>query len=99
VVVKLGGLGMVRCGFDWHLRDKPIGSEELARAMAPWIDYCIEKFGPQRAMFESNFPVDKVSFSYNVMYNAFKQMSKQYSATERAAMFHDTATRVYRIAA
>ena len=98
VVVKLGGLGMVRCGFDWHLRDQPIGSEELARAMAPWIDYCIEKFGPQRAMFESNFPVDKVSFSYNVMYNAFKRMSKQYSATERAAMFHDTATRVYRIA-
>jgi len=49
-------------------------------------------------MFESNFPVDKVSFSYNVMYNAFKRMSKQYSATERAAMFHDTAARIYRIA-
>jgi len=98
VLVKLGGLGMVRCGFDWHLRDKPIGSEELAQAMAPWIDYCIEKFGPQRAMFESNFPVDKVSFSYNVMYNAFKRMSKSYSAAERAAMFHDTAVRAYRIA-
>jgi predicted TIM-barrel fold metal-dependent hydrolase len=48
-------------------------------------------------MFESNFPVDKVSYSYNVMYNAFKRLSKGYSATERAAMFHDTAARVYRI--
>ena len=98
VVVKLGGLGMVRCGFDWHTREKPIGSEELATAMAPWLTYCIEKFTPERSMFESNFPVDKVSFSYNVMWNAFKRFSKGYSATERAAMFHDTASRIYRIA-
>jgi predicted TIM-barrel fold metal-dependent hydrolase len=97
VVMKLGGLGMVRCGFDWHKRSKPIGSEELAAAMAPWLSYCIEKFTPARCMFESNFPVDKVSFSYNVMYNAFKRFSKGYSAGERAAMFHDTAARVYRI--
>jgi predicted TIM-barrel fold metal-dependent hydrolase len=76
----------------------PIGSEELAAAMAPFMTYCIEQFGPNRCMFESNFPVDKVSYSYNVMYNAFKRLSRGYSATERAAMFHDTATRVYRIA-
>jgi predicted TIM-barrel fold metal-dependent hydrolase len=98
VVVKLGGLGMVRCGFDWHTREKPIGSEELAASMAPFLTYCIEKFTPERSMFESNFPVDKVSFSYNVMYNAFKRFSKSYSAAERAAMFHDTAARIYRIA-
>ena len=97
VVMKLGGLGMPRNGFDWHTRDKPIGSEELAQDMAPIMDYCIEKFGPSRCMFESNFPVDKVSFSYNVMYNAFKRLSKGYSASERADMFHDTAARVYRI--
>jgi predicted TIM-barrel fold metal-dependent hydrolase len=97
VVIKLGGLGMVRCGFDWHTRAKPIGSEELATAMAPWLDYCIEKFSPGRCMFESNFPVDKVSFSYNVMWNAFKRFSKRFSAGERAAMFHDTAARAYRI--
>jgi predicted TIM-barrel fold metal-dependent hydrolase len=48
-------------------------------------------------MFESNFPPDKVSFSYNVMYNAFKRLSKEYSAAERAALFHDTAVRVYGI--
>ena len=95
--MKLGGLGMPRTGFDWHTRSKPIGSEELAASMAPLLTYCIEQFGPNRCMFESNFPVDKVSFSYNVMYNAFKRLSKGYSAAERAAMFHDTAARVYRI--
>ena len=97
VVIKLGGIGMPRTGFDWHIRDQPIGSEELAEAMAPSMTYCIEQFGPERCMFESNFPVDKVSYSYNVMYNAFKRLSTGYSAAERAAMFHDTATRVYRI--
>ncbi len=98
VHVKLGGIGMPRTGFDWHLRDQPIGSEELAESMAPFMNYCIEQFGPNRSMFESNFPVDKVSYSYNVMYNAFKRLSSGYSATERADMFHDTAARVYRIA-
>ena len=95
--MKLGGMGMPANGFDWHTRDTPIGSEELAEAMAPFMNYCIEKFGPSRCMFESNFPVDKVSSSYNVMYNAFKRLSKGYSASERADMFHDTAVRVYRI--
>ncbi len=97
VVMKLGGVGQPRYGFDWHLRDRPIGSEELAEAMAPLMNYCIEQFGPDRCMFESNFPPDKVSFSYNVMYNAFKRLSSQYSPTERANLLHDTAARVYRI--
>ena len=99
VTIKLGGMGMPRNGFGWHEREKPIGSEELAAAMAPYMSYCIEQFGPSRCMFESNFPVDKVSFSYPVMYNAFKRLSKGYSASERAGLFHDTATRVYRITA
>jgi predicted TIM-barrel fold metal-dependent hydrolase len=97
VYVKLGGIGMPRTGFDWHARSTPIGSAELAASMAPFMTYCIERFGPTRCMFESNFPVDKVSYSYSVMYNAFKRLSKGYSAAERAAMFHDTAARVYRI--
>jgi predicted TIM-barrel fold metal-dependent hydrolase len=95
--MKLGGVGMPRLGFDWHTRNTPIGSEELAESIAPFMTHCIEHFGPDRSMFESNFPVDKVSFSYNVMYNAFKRLSSGYSTDERAAMFHDTATRVYRI--
>ena len=97
VNIKLGGVGMPRTGFDWHDRDQPVGSEELAESMAPLMNYCIEQFGPSRSMFESNFPVDKVAYSYNVMYNAFKRLSKGYSANERAAMFHDTAARVYQI--
>jgi predicted TIM-barrel fold metal-dependent hydrolase len=88
---------MTRTGFDWHARFKPVGSEELAGSMAPFIPYCIEQFGPDRCILESNFPVDKVSFSYNIMYNAFKILTRDYSATERAAMFHDTAARFYRI--
>jgi L-fuconolactonase len=97
VNVKLGGMGMPRLGFDWHTRAIPVGSEELAQSMAPFMTYCIEQFGPNRCTFESNFPPDKVSYSYNVMYNAFKRLSKEYSPDERAAMFHDTAVRVYRI--
>lgn len=99
VTIKLGGMGMPRTGFDWHTQNTPIGSEELAAAMNPYMTYCIEQFGPSRCMFESNFPVDKVSFSYRVMYNAFKRLSKDFTAAERALMFHDTAARVYRIAA
>ena len=97
IVMKLGGIGQPRYGFDWHTYDIPIGSEELAEGLAPYMNYCIEQFGPDRCMFESNFPPDKVSYSYNTLFNAFKRLSKDYSATERAQLFHDTATRVYRI--
>ena len=97
VNLKLGGIGMPRLGFDWHTREKPIGSEELAASMAPFMTYCIERFGPDRCMFESNFPPDKVSFSHHVLFNAFKRFSKGYSASERAILFHDTAVRAYRI--
>ena len=97
VYMKVGGIGLPRIGFGWHARDKPIGSEELAREMALVVTPCIELFGPDRCMFESNFPVDKVSFSHPVLFNAFKRFSKNYSSTERAAMFHDTAVKAYRI--
>jgi predicted TIM-barrel fold metal-dependent hydrolase len=99
VVVKLGGLGMPFCGFDWSERAAPPGSAELAEAMAPYYLWCIEQFGVERCMFESNFPVDKVSYSYNVMWNAFKRLVADFSPAEKAALFHDTAARVYRLAA
>jgi predicted TIM-barrel fold metal-dependent hydrolase len=98
VSVKVGGLGMRLGGFDFHQLAEPPSSETLAAAWRPYVETCIEAFGPERAMFESNFPVDKVSYSYNVMYNAFKRLSKGYAAAERSAMFHDTAARIYRIA-
>jgi predicted TIM-barrel fold metal-dependent hydrolase len=97
VVVKLGGITQPRTGYDWHSRKMPIGSEELSQVMAPLMNYCIEKFGPDRCMFESNFPPDKVGCSYNVMFNSFKRLSSGYSDSERASMFHDTATKIYKI--
>ena len=97
VVLKLGGVGMPRTGFDWHERPTPVGSEEMAVAIDPIMRYCIEQFGPSRCMFESNFPVDKESFSYHVMWNAFKRMSADFSASERADMFHGCAARAYRL--
>ena len=97
VVVKLGGLAMKINGFDWHKRARPPGSEELAAAVAPYLLHCIERFGAARAMFESNFPVDKASCSYVVLWNAFKRVTESFSATDRAALFHDTAARVYRL--
>jgi L-fuconolactonase len=96
--VKLGGLGMPLAGFSWHERSRPPGSAELAEAMAPYFNWCIEKFGPDRCMFESNFPVDKTSYSYTIIWNAFKRIAEDYSPRERAALFHDTAVRVYRLA-
>ncbi len=97
IVVKLGGISMPINGFGWHKRETPPGSEELARVTAPYILYCIEKFGPARCMFESNFPVDKVSCSYTVLWNSFKRIVKDFSADEKADMFRNTALRAYSI--
>jgi predicted TIM-barrel fold metal-dependent hydrolase len=97
IIMKLGGAGQARYGYDWAGRDVPVGSEELAGTLAPLMNHCIEQFGADRCMFESNFPVDKISYSYNVIFNAFKRLSQSYSPSERAAMFHDTAKRVYSI--
>lgn len=97
VVVKLGGLGMRRCGFEWHAQPLPPTSNELARVMAPYYLFCIERFGPDRCMFESNFPVDKASYAYGTLWNAFKRMTEHFSHGEREALFYKTASRVYRL--
>ena len=97
VYIKLGGLTMSVSGFGWHKQDTPPSSAELAKAMGPYYQVCIELFGPTRCMFESNFPVDRVSCSYTVLWNAFKRIAKKYSAAERAALFHDTAVCVYKL--
>ena len=97
ISVKLGGLTMTMSGFGWHKREKPPGSEELARAMAPYFKSCIEMYGPERCMFESNFPVDRASCSYTVLWNAFKRIAGEYSEAERSALLRDTAVRVYRL--
>lgn len=97
VYVKLGGRTMTMSGYGWHKLARPPGSLELAAAMAPYFNCCIDLFGPQRCMFESNFPVDRASCAYTVLWNTFKRVSQGFSDTERAALFHDTAARVYRL--
>jgi predicted TIM-barrel fold metal-dependent hydrolase len=97
--VKLGGLAMHLFGFDLdrHHRDGPAPSETLAELWRPYMQTCIELFGPQRCMFESNFPVDKRGATYRVLWNAFKRIAAGASATEKAALFKDSACRAYRL--
>jgi predicted TIM-barrel fold metal-dependent hydrolase len=97
VHVKLGGLGMRLFGFDVHQGEMPPSSERLAALWRPYIETCIAAFGPSRAMFESNFPVDKGSGGYAVFWNAFKRIVAGCSADEKAALFAGTASRFYRL--
>ena len=97
VHVKLGGLGMKICGFEFHKRAAPPSSEELAALWRPYVETCIESFGAERCMFESNFPVDKVSCSYAVLWNAFKRLAAGASPAEKDALFRGTAARFYRL--
>jgi L-fuconolactonase len=97
VVLKLGGLAMPISGFGWHKRAQLPGSIELAQAAQRHVHHAIERFGAGRCMFESNFPVDKVSCSYLVLWNSFKRLAAGCSAAEKASLFHDTAVRVYRL--
>ena len=97
VVIKLGGLAMRLLGYDFHERPTPPSSEEAAAAWRPYIETCIEAFGPERCMFESNFPPDKGQCSYQVIFNAFKRIAAQYSEPEKTALFSKTATDFYRL--
>lgn len=97
VVVKLGGIGMVVYGLGFEHRPVPPSSDDLVEAWGGPIAFAIEQFGADRCMFESNFPVDKMSCSYVTLWNAFKKMASGASADERAALFHGTATRIYRL--
>ena len=97
VVAKLGGINMEINGFGWHDRAQPPSSDELAQATRRYYEFTIDKFGVDRCMFESNFPVDKVSCSYTVLWNSFKRLTSSYSAADKAKLFHDTAARIYRV--
>jgi predicted TIM-barrel fold metal-dependent hydrolase len=97
VVAKLGGLAMPDNGFGWHEDDRPPTSDEFVIAQERYYHHAIETFGPERCMFESNFPVDRFSLSYPVLWNGLKKIASRYSPDERAAMFEGTARRVYGI--
>ena len=95
--LKVGGIGMPMMGFRWDKQERPPTSEELAAPWAGPLRWVIEEFGPQRCMFESNFPVDKVGSGYVVLWNAFKRIAADCSAAEKRDLFHDTAARAYRL--
>jgi predicted TIM-barrel fold metal-dependent hydrolase len=97
-VAKLGGLAMIDNGFGWHTADRPPTSDEFLAVQRRWYLHAIECFGPERCMFESNFPVDRFSLSYRTLWNAFKRLTAEFSADERTAMFSGTAARIYRVA-
>ena len=97
VFVKVGGLGMRLGGFGFHEQAEPPSSETLAATWRPYMETCIEAFGPSRSMFESNFPVDKGSYSYPVFWNACKLLTKGASSAEKADLFAQTAMRFYRL--
>jgi predicted TIM-barrel fold metal-dependent hydrolase len=95
--VKIGALNMTFTGLSFIGRDRPPTSEELAEKQRDYVLRTIDLFGPDRAMFESNFPVDMLGVSYGVLWNGFKRMVKDFSESEKVALFHDTAARAYRI--
>jgi predicted TIM-barrel fold metal-dependent hydrolase len=98
VVAKIGGLAMPDNGFGWHTAERPPTSDEFIEAQGRYYLHTIEQFGPERCMFESNFPVDRYSLSYRTVWNAFKKLVADFSADERDAMLRGTAARVYRLA-
>ncbi|MEO8752749.1 MAG: amidohydrolase family protein [Casimicrobiaceae bacterium] len=97
VHVKLGGLARPVAGFNFHESPQPWSSADMAQAWRPYIETSIELFGPQRCMFESNFPVDKGLCSYGLLWNAFKRLAAGCSADEKHALFAGTATSFYRL--
>ena len=97
VVAKLGGLAMPDNGFGWNERATPPTSDEFVQAQQRYYLHAIECFGPNRCMFESNFPVDKWSISYPVLWNGLKKIVAGFAESEKDAMFYGTAARVYRL--
>ena len=95
--VKLGGLGMQVCGAKFNTKSKPPTSDHLCDLWRPWIFETIDLFGIERCMFESNFPVDKGSYSYGVLWNAFKKLSINFTDDEKSKVFFENAKNTYKI--
>ncbi|MDP2703194.1 MAG: amidohydrolase family protein, partial [Candidatus Rokubacteria bacterium] len=98
VTLKLGGMVMRLAAFDYKTMEAPPSSAELAAFWGPYMGTCIELFGPDRCMFESNFPVEKMGTGYAAVWNAFKRIAAGASADEKLALFSGTARRAYRLA-
>jgi L-fuconolactonase len=98
VVVKLGGIGMdSQFGMGWTKQEKPPTSNQVVAWWGDDIRFCIDTFGPDRCLFESNFPVDRWAVGYTVLWNAFQKMAAIYSDAEQDALFSGTAIRAYKL--
>ena len=97
VVMKLGGLAMPFAGFPSFMAEPMATAAVLAETWRPWLETCIDAFGADRCMFESNFPVDRGTCDYATLWNAFKLVAAGASAAEKTALFSGTAARVYRL--
>ena len=97
VFSKLGGLAMPVNGWDWHKREIPASSDEIVSEQGRYYLHTLECFGPERCMFESNFPVDKQSVSYHVIWNAYKKLTHEFSEQDKESLFYGTAEKVYKL--
>jgi len=97
VIAKLGGLAMPDNGFGWSERAYPATSDEFAERQSPYYNHAIDCFGVDRCMMESNFPVDKMSISYSVLYNGLKKIAANYNDAEQNLLFYGTANRIYKL--
>jgi predicted TIM-barrel fold metal-dependent hydrolase len=96
VNVKVGGIGMDNYyGTGWSDRPTPPTSDDVVAHWADRVHFCIDTFGPGRCMMESNFPVDRQTLSYPVLWNGLQKMAARYSDAEQDLLFSGTATRVY----
>ena len=85
-------------GFKFHEQETPATSDQMVEKQKRYYLECIESFEPSRCcMFESNFPVDKQSISYHVLWNFFKKISENFSEDEKNSMFYDCAKKAYSI--
>lgn len=99
VTVKLGGLGMPFLGMGLFLPETPSSSSHLANVWGRYILTAIDLFGPERCMFESNYPAEAGCCSYAVLWNVFKRVAADFSASEKSMLFSGTARRIYNIPA
>ena len=98
VYLKIGGIGMDNYfANDWVNQTKPPTSDEVASVWKEKILWCIELFGAHRCMFESNYPVDRQTLPYSVIWNCFQKVTDSFTESEKSDLFSSTACTVYRI--
>ncbi len=83
--LKAGWPGHEGRRFAFDERATPPSSAELADLWRPYVLTCVEAFGAERCLFESNFPVDKGMFSYGVLWNAFKRLTQGWDKDDRGS--------------